>query len=450
MTSAQNILIGWLDYSEESQRNARVLLSALKSSETLDELGFGILRDAFADVFFPATNTIMTRTRYLFFVPGLYLMMERDRVPSSEARKHITALENRLRKLLMASENAFKQNTDERKPQPLRDYWGIIGREAKEALRRYPSSIYWSALRTLGILCPDLRFSQGYYHAQLDRFYVRGKPVKDDDGLLHLAGLESRNWDRDLNSILADGKSWVTKDFKLPTSLDLELTTHEARYLKERYNWLSEQRGRPSLLSHLLNRIKPFDNLNFPWDVPLCPDKLSESVEHARLLSMLVRGATLQYWHMLLEARRRKDIDALSYDMSKPLVQWWEQARDDLNRWNVDEFIHLADTSLQALRGNNDRNFFRQWLARCLSARTGQQLLIDEQAQQLIYDRERAKRPIKGRLRHDEYLRRWTPPETAYLDSLCDPDTFPYHLDYRTGVGRRFFEETVTALKKGN
>jgi len=29
---------------------------------TLDELGFGILRDAFADVFFPGTNTIMTRT----------------------------------------------------------------------------------------------------------------------------------------------------------------------------------------------------------------------------------------------------------------------------------------------------------------------------------------------------------------------------------------------------
>ena len=47
---------------------------------TLDELGFGILRDAFADVFFPGTNTIMTRTRYLVFVPALCLVVEKEKL----------------------------------------------------------------------------------------------------------------------------------------------------------------------------------------------------------------------------------------------------------------------------------------------------------------------------------------------------------------------------------
>jgi hypothetical protein len=66
-STAQNLCLGWLDLGEEEQRRAREYLAQFKADNTLDELGVGILRDAFADAFFPATNTIMTRTRYLTF-----------------------------------------------------------------------------------------------------------------------------------------------------------------------------------------------------------------------------------------------------------------------------------------------------------------------------------------------------------------------------------------------
>ena len=68
---------------------------------TLDELGFGILGDAFADVFFPATNTIMTRTRYLVFIPALCLVVEQERLfRQRRFAGRMTELENGLRESL--------------------------------------------------------------------------------------------------------------------------------------------------------------------------------------------------------------------------------------------------------------------------------------------------------------------------------------------------------------
>ncbi len=64
MTSPElTSFVGWVDLSEEDQKSARDYLRSL-SEGTLDELGFGVIRDSFADLFFPATSTIMTRARY--------------------------------------------------------------------------------------------------------------------------------------------------------------------------------------------------------------------------------------------------------------------------------------------------------------------------------------------------------------------------------------------------
>ena len=42
--------IGWLDLGEEDQRRAREYLAQFNGDNTLDELGFGSVRDAFADL----------------------------------------------------------------------------------------------------------------------------------------------------------------------------------------------------------------------------------------------------------------------------------------------------------------------------------------------------------------------------------------------------------------
>ena len=62
----------WLDFSEFERRKMIDVINAFKERETRDELGIGIIRDAFADFLFPGTSTIQTRAKYFLFVPWKY------------------------------------------------------------------------------------------------------------------------------------------------------------------------------------------------------------------------------------------------------------------------------------------------------------------------------------------------------------------------------------------
>ena len=132
--------IGWLDFGEEDQRRAKEYLAQFKGDNTLDELGFGIIRDALADVFFPGTSTIMTRTRYLIFVPAICLIIEQEKLAGTKAWTRLKGLEDKLRDILCQGEDAEN---------------GVIGKRAKEKLERYPSEIYWNSLQRLGIFLPQ-------------------------------------------------------------------------------------------------------------------------------------------------------------------------------------------------------------------------------------------------------------------------------------------------------
>ncbi len=59
----------WLDYSEHERRQMLDVIHLFDEKTTRDELGIGVVRDAFADMFFPGTSTIQTRARYFLF-PG--------------------------------------------------------------------------------------------------------------------------------------------------------------------------------------------------------------------------------------------------------------------------------------------------------------------------------------------------------------------------------------------
>lgn len=61
--------IGWLDQSEEQQRKMREVIALFAEPGTVDELGIGVVRDAFSDLLFPGLSTVQTRIRYFLFVP---------------------------------------------------------------------------------------------------------------------------------------------------------------------------------------------------------------------------------------------------------------------------------------------------------------------------------------------------------------------------------------------
>jgi hypothetical protein len=59
-------------------------VNLFREKGTLDELGIGVIRDGFADQFFPGTSTLQTRARYLLFIPWVFLQLEQERVPSAQ------------------------------------------------------------------------------------------------------------------------------------------------------------------------------------------------------------------------------------------------------------------------------------------------------------------------------------------------------------------------------
>ena len=65
-------VLAWLDYSESDQRRAREIVAMFSQRESRDELGLGRIRDALSDTLFPGTSFLLTRARYLLFVPWLY------------------------------------------------------------------------------------------------------------------------------------------------------------------------------------------------------------------------------------------------------------------------------------------------------------------------------------------------------------------------------------------
>lgn len=139
----------WLDYSEAERRKMLDVIDLFGEKTTRDELGLGGVRDAFADLLFPGSTTIQTRAKYFLFLPWMYLDLERKKVPSAKVRGRARDFEIWLAK-------------------KLGDADGVIGKVAKESLKRLPSSVYWQGLLAWGIRWyPN---SQSEYHRSLDLF----------------------------------------------------------------------------------------------------------------------------------------------------------------------------------------------------------------------------------------------------------------------------------------
>ena len=130
--------LGWIDFSDSDRKKTMDVLRLFQEQGAVDELGIGVIRDGFANYFFPGTSTIQTRAKYFFIIP--YAMMDTVR------DTHVSSVQQALRRLdELEKESAviLKKNSDEQ---------GIIGATVlPKWVVRTPSTIYWNGLRTLGI-----------------------------------------------------------------------------------------------------------------------------------------------------------------------------------------------------------------------------------------------------------------------------------------------------------
>lgn len=123
--------IGWIDFSSEQRNKVLSVINLLSEPAAVDELGIGIARDAFSDLFFPGTSTIQTRAKYFLVIPYILRELESNKISSPE--KMLDDLKEKELDLI----DIFKKSGGN----------GVIGQNSGRSLSRRPSSIYWNGLR---------------------------------------------------------------------------------------------------------------------------------------------------------------------------------------------------------------------------------------------------------------------------------------------------------------
>jgi hypothetical protein len=371
----------WLDYSERERRRVRDVLEVFREQETIDELGIGTLREAFADLLFPGTSTVMTRARYFLFVPWIYLRLERSHVPAARFAARLREDELRLMRALL--------DTGETE--------GIIGRVARNRLQRLPSNIYWQGLGVWGIrLFPG---GQTDYQRTIESFYasVRQTLATREDESDEFG--TRRNWHAGLPSI----------PDAFPGTASIHLRRIDAEYLCERISSARARTGEESLLAFLARSEEP-DVADYVWEVSQvldAPAHIADWLVHLRAFSEVMHGAALLYNLMLAQLDGREE---RIEEYEARLATWREtldRRQSELATWDRDAFWALVRAS-GARAGERTRTFVDAWLDLAIVEKTRPDLTESTEARALIRARERQLKGGRARLVNKRALENWS------------------------------------------
>ena len=352
-------------------------MDLFREEDTRDELGIGVIRDAFADQLFPGTSTIQTRVRYFFFLPWLYRSFRsRDSREDRFANKR-RSVQDKLRVSLGNGDETI----------------GVIGSHAGASVQRLPSSVYWQGLRRWGIL--RLSGSESDYRRELARQQRIGdRLVNNDDGEPTGEGSELL-WDPELPDPPSD---WLD-------ATDFALTKQEAEYLRFRL----EVSAKDSLLAHFIDLGIETGNTRFAWEhAPMesLPDSLKEGVGHARNFSESMYGAVLLYNLMLSEEKGREEWIDRYRDL---MADWWRMRSErssDFRSWDRVEFWSLLGT-WQARVRPQARGFVEGWLDGIDELRNLEDVFENPMLRILIKNREQTLKGPRSRLGNPRALDLW-------------------------------------------
>jgi hypothetical protein len=398
----------WLDYSERERRKMLDIVDVFREHDTRDELGIGSVRDAFADMLFPGTSTIMTRGRYFLLVAWTYQRLEKQRVRSAD-------IATRARRAELDLVEPIERSNDND---------GNIGKVAKNTLKRLPSSVYWQGLSVWGIR--SFSGAQIQYHRSLDRYYAQltrhggrasERDVEHDDVI-------SQNWHAGL----------VHPPTDFPAECSLSLTRREAEYIAERIRLSPASSG--SLLAELVTQRRRTDDVPFPWEHPYyseLPSKLREMLDHAQNFSEVMHGAPLLYNLILAEQAHQED----RVSKYRRGFAGWARSLSDrshaLAQWNRKRFWELVRTVNPRITAPTFE-FINTWCDLALSAATAQ-LGENPTARSLI--REREHRLKKNLARIDN------PP----AQELWAGDSGTAQLEFRWFISQRLLRDIFSGLE---
>lgn len=361
------------------------VVDLFREKETVDDLGFGSIRDTFSELLFPGTSTLHTRAKYLLFVPWLGQILESESVPSRHGWSRLKDLEVELIHALLRGGEAE----------------GVIGRNAKEKLKQFPSFMYWGALRRYGVL--SIPVTRQQLVQSLDSLHAARKHAARTRDEVDERSVP-RNWHAGLPAPEAG--------FLDQTSFDL--SPEQASYLTDRI----QATAPGSYLSHLVSIGVTADS-DRPWEDPTlvhAEATVQDQVAHARRFSEVAHGAALLYNLMLSEAVRELRSDGGRVDVGDDLVGDYEarldewaggmrRARHDLADWDVAAFWKLVtDANPRIPRAT--QQFTKFWFDQVLT-RDPHVVLTDPEVRTIVQARERETKGRLARLSNPRQLDRY-------------------------------------------
>lgn len=305
--------LGWIDFSKEDRQKALDVINLLSEQGAVDELGIGIVRDAFANYFFPGTSTIQTRAKYFLIVP--YIL--RDAVDGRYGKDV-----NRILKAIDTEEKECGIKLLESNPKAE----GVIGTRVlpKGWVARKPSDIYWNGIRTYGIFC-DYGLSIPEYVSLAVKLNTQKSSAKL--GNRNDEAEENEKDDSDAGDIM-NVSFWNLPIYhdNWRDNLTIELTNEEAFYLDKQI----QKGAKGTLLEYVLkNRI----DMNKYEDFVSMAAELSEKVEEK--LAYMMKLAC-EFNNLVYMARVRFNV-MLSEEENEVAVSEWDRLKPQVKRRaNVD------------------------------------------------------------------------------------------------------------------
>ena len=371
--------LSWIDQDAKSRDRALRILAQFQEKDSRDELGLGSIRDSFSDLLFPGTSTIQTRLRYMLIVPWMFRELERKKISTDAFARAADTFERDLIKPLLDSD----------------DNSGVFGRTSGQAVKRLPSSVYWGGLAVWGIrLTP---YSVDQYFRHIDEFYRSQKREKANFKVASTQG-------DDIDSDSVPAGNWHSglpePPSSFPENLDLNLTQEEALYLKER---LLGSRGE-SLFAHLVQHCKTVE-CTHPWEHPELESFTSEHQEqlyHAKLFSVVLRGAALTY---NIELSKLKGAEERVDQHTRAYAEWAEHLPiEDIENWKLQRLWEIVSSQGHTIT-RTSKSFVTQWVS--LVKRDASSLIQDKEALELIKQREMRLKGNQSRYRNKRVLDQW-------------------------------------------
>ena len=334
--------LGWIDFSDSDRKKTMDVLRLFQEQGAVDELGIGVIRDGFANYFFPGTSTIQTRAKYFFIIP--YAMM--DTVADSRVISVPNAL-RRLDEIEKESASILKKNSGD---------LGVIGATVlPKWVVRPPSTIYWNGLRTLGIFNGGL-----LQNMTISEYFRLAIKLRDEKKASSLGNRKEEAEENDKDD--ADAGDFRFRNFwQLPylhnwkDQLTIELTKEESEYLSTKIKTSCPQ----SVFAFILRDgvdIEQYDDFSaFSYDLkPLLDDENASMLELADRFNDFISLAQIRYNLILSDGQNS---DALFR---------WNDVKD--NAINYAEHVDL-DAIFSRLHLHNPglRDFLRKFRDAVLS-----------------------------------------------------------------------------------